>query len=60
VKTTAASIKSFDVTRMIRKGHRLTCKPHVKDEVRFVDKLLDAFHDRRFLNGILAKMSPIG
>jgi transposase, IS6 family len=29
--------------RMIRRGHCLTCKPHVKDEVRFVKKLFDIF-----------------
>jgi IS6 family transposase len=29
--------------RMIRRGHCLTCKPHVKDEVRFVNRLFDIF-----------------
>ena len=29
--------------RMIRRGHCLTCKPHVKDEVRFINKLFDVF-----------------
>jgi len=28
---------------MIRRGHCLTCKPHVKDEVCFINKLLDLF-----------------
>lgn len=31
---TAATIKGFEVMRMIRRGHCLTCKPHVKSEVR--------------------------
>jgi transposase-like protein len=34
MKTAAAAIKGFEVMRMIRRGHCLTCKPHVKDEVR--------------------------
>lgn len=28
---------------IIRCRHCLTCKPHVKDEVLFVDKLIDIF-----------------
>jgi transposase, IS6 family len=43
MKTAAATIKGFEVMRMIRRGHCLTCKPHVKDEVRFVNKLFDIF-----------------
>jgi hypothetical protein len=38
-----AAMKGFEVMRMIRRGHRLTCKPQVKDEVRFVNKLFDIF-----------------
>jgi hypothetical protein len=34
MKTAAATMKGFEVMRMIRRGHCLTCKPHVKDEVR--------------------------
>ena len=34
MKTATATIKGFEVMRMIRRGHCLTCKPHVKDEVR--------------------------
>jgi transposase, IS6 family len=43
-KTAAATMKGFEVMPMIRRGHCLTCKPHVKDEVRFVNKLFDIFH----------------
>jgi len=43
MKTAAAIIKRFEVMRMIRRGHRLTCKPHVKDEVRSVSKLFGVF-----------------
>ncbi len=41
MKTASATIKGFEVMRMIRQGHCLTCKPHVKDEIRFVNKLFD-------------------
>jgi IS6 family transposase len=43
MKTAAATIKGFEVMRMIRRGHCLTCKPHVKDEVRFINKLFDVY-----------------
>lgn len=43
MKTAAATIKGFGVMRTIRRGHCLTCKPHVKDEVCFVNKLFDIF-----------------
>ena len=43
MKTAAATIKSFEVMRMIRKGHCLTCKPNLQDEVRFVNKLFKVF-----------------
>ena len=43
MKAAAATIKGFEVMRMIRRGHCLTCKPQVKDEVRFVIKLFDVF-----------------
>ncbi len=33
MKTAAATIKGFEVMRMIRRGHCLTCKPRVKDEI---------------------------
>jgi transposase, IS6 family len=43
MKTASATIKGFEVMRMIRRGHCLMCKPHVKDEVRFINKLFDVF-----------------
>ena len=43
MKTAAATIKGFEVMRMIRRGHCLTCKPHAKDQVRIVNKLFDIF-----------------
>ncbi|WP_263376510.1 IS6 family transposase [Granulicella aggregans] len=43
MNTAAATIKGFEVMRMIRRGHCLTCEPHFKDEVRFVNKLFDVF-----------------
>ncbi len=43
MKTAAATIKGFEVMRMIRRGHCLTGKPHVKDEVRLVNKLFKIF-----------------
>jgi IS6 family transposase len=44
MKTAAATMKGFEVMRMIRRRHYLTCKPYVKDEVRFVNKLFDIFN----------------
>jgi IS6 family transposase len=43
MKTASATIKGFEVMRMIRRSHCFTCKPHAKDEVRFVNKLFDVF-----------------
>ncbi len=43
MKTASATIKGFKVMRRIRRDHCLTCKPHAKDEVRFVDKLFDVY-----------------
>ena len=43
MKTAAATMKGFEVMRMIRRGHCLTGNPHVKDEVHFVNKLFDIF-----------------
>jgi IS6 family transposase len=43
MKTAAATIKGFEAMRMIRRGHCLTWKPSVKDEVRFVNKLFNIF-----------------
>jgi len=41
IKTASARIKGFEVMRMIRRCHCITCKPHMKDEVRFINKLFD-------------------
>jgi len=43
MKTAAATINGFEVMRMIRRGHCLTCKPCVGEEVCFVNKLFDIF-----------------
>ena len=37
------TIQGFEVMRRIRRGHCLTCKPNLKDEVRVVTKLFDVF-----------------
>ena len=42
-KTASATIEGCEVMRMIRRGHCFTCKPYVRDEIRFVNKLFDAF-----------------
>jgi len=41
MKTASATIKGFEVMRMIRRGRCPICKPHVKDEVRFINNLFD-------------------
>ena len=43
MKTASVNIKDFKVMRRIRRGHCLTGKPHVKHEVRFINKLFDVF-----------------
>lgn len=43
MKTAAATIKGFEVMRVILRGHCRTCKPHVKDEVRFINKRFNVF-----------------
>ena len=43
MKTASATIKGFEVMRIIRRGHCPTCKPRVQDEVRQMDKLLEVF-----------------
>jgi transposase, IS6 family len=43
MRTAAATIKGFEVMRMIRRGQCLTCKQHVKDEVHFLNKLFEVF-----------------
>ena len=39
LKTATATIKGFEIMRMIRRGHCLTCKRGVHHEVRFVNRL---------------------
>jgi IS6 family transposase len=43
MKTASATIKGFEVMRMIRRGHCLTCKPRVQDEVLLINKLFEVF-----------------
>ncbi len=40
IKTATATIKGFEIMRMIRRGHCLTCKQGVRNEIRFVNQLL--------------------
>lgn len=39
MKTATATIKGFEIMRMIRRGHCLTCKQGVQNEIRFVNRL---------------------
>ena len=39
MKTAIATIKGLEVMRMIKRGHCLTCKPGVQNEIRFVNRL---------------------
>ena len=39
MKTAVATIKGFEIMRMIRRGHCLTCKPGVQNEIHFVNRL---------------------
>jgi transposase, IS6 family len=39
MKTATATIKGFEIMRMIRRGHCLTCKQGVHHEIRFVNRL---------------------
>jgi IS6 family transposase len=43
MKIAAATIKGLKVMRMIRREHCFTWKPSVKDEVRFINKLVKIF-----------------
>jgi transposase, IS6 family len=38
-ETATATIKGFEMMRMIRRGHCLTCKRGAKNEVRFINFL---------------------
>ncbi len=39
MKTAIATIKGFEIMRMIRRGQGLTCKRGVRNEIRFVNQL---------------------
>ncbi len=39
MKTATATIKGFEVMRIMRRGHCLTCKRGVRHEIRFVNKV---------------------
>jgi len=39
MRTATATIKGFEIMRMIRRGHCLTCKPGVRNEISFVNRL---------------------
>jgi IS6 family transposase len=39
MKTAISTIKGFEIMRMIRRGHGLTCKRGVRNEIRFVNQL---------------------
>jgi IS6 family transposase len=41
MKTATATIKGFEIMRMIRRGQCLTCRRGVNNEIRFVNKLFD-------------------
>ena len=40
MKTAIATIKGFEIMRIIRRGNCLTCKKGVRNEIRFVNQLL--------------------
>jgi len=39
MRTATATIKGFEIMRMIRRGHCLICKPGVQNEIRLVNNL---------------------
>jgi transposase, IS6 family len=41
MRTASATIKGFEVMRMIRRLHCLLCKPKVTGEIQFINKLFD-------------------
>ncbi len=59
MKTASLTIKGIEVVRMIRRGHCLTGKPHVMDEVRFINKLFDIFAVATCLKQQPARLPPI-
>jgi transposase-like protein len=41
MRTAYATIKGFEIMRMIRRRHCFLCKPRVEGEIQFVNKLFD-------------------
>jgi transposase, IS6 family len=41
MRTASATIKGFEVMRMIRRRHCLVCKPNVAGEIHFINNLFD-------------------
>jgi transposase-like protein len=41
MRTAYATIKGFEIMRMIRRRHCILCKPNVEGEIQFVNKLFD-------------------
>jgi hypothetical protein len=41
MKTAYATIKGFEVTRMIRRRHYVLCKPKITGGIQFINKLFD-------------------
>ncbi|WP_130417596.1 DDE-type integrase/transposase/recombinase [Edaphobacter modestus] len=41
MRTASATIKGFEVMRMIRRRHCILCKPKVAGEIKFINKLFD-------------------
>ena len=41
MRTAYATIKGFEIMRMIRRRHCFLCKPKVEGEIQFVNKLFD-------------------
>ncbi len=41
MKTASATIKSFEIMRMIKRRRCLLCKPKVPGEIQFINKLFD-------------------
>ena len=44
MKNATATIKGLEMIRMIRREHCLTCRPGVRNEVRFVNHLFQLPH----------------
>ena len=45
MRTASATIKGFEVMRMIRRCRCLLCKPKVAGEIQFINKLFDVVPD---------------